>query len=168
MALTKVIRAFITVVKHISKAINSAGGFVLLLMMFLTAMDVLLRYIFNRPISGSYEITEYMMAIVVSSGLAYCAVVKGHVVVDLIISRFPSRVQAILNSVHLLVSFALFVVITRQSYLYILTMADSNRTSAVLLIPVFPFIAILTIGLGIYTLQLLADLLDTVLEAVKT
>ena len=138
------------------------------MMMLLTAMDVLLRYIFNRPISGSYEISEYMMAIVVSTGLAYCAVVKGHVVVDLVISRFPSRVQAILNSIHLLISFALFVVITRQSYLYILTMKESSITSAVLLIPVFPFIAILTIGLGIYTLQLLADFLDTMLKAVKT
>jgi TRAP-type C4-dicarboxylate transport system permease small subunit len=167
MALTNVIQAFITVVKHISKGINSVGGAILFLMMLLTAMDVLLRYIFNRPITGSYEITEYMMAIVVSSALAYCAVVKGHVVVDLVISRFPSRVQAILNSVHLLISFALFVFVTRQSYLYIFTMAESERTSAVLLIPIFPFIAILTIGLGIYTLQLLADLVDTMHKAVK-
>ena len=39
------------------------------LMMFITAADVLLRYIFNRPISGTMELTSYMMAVVVGFGL---------------------------------------------------------------------------------------------------
>jgi len=38
---------------------------VLLLVMLMTAVDVTLRRLFNRPILGSYEIAEYLMAIMV-------------------------------------------------------------------------------------------------------
>ena len=68
-----------------------AAGFaaaVLTAMMALTGLDVIMRYIFNRPVSGTLEITEFMMAIVIAFGLAYCALQKRHVRIDIVISRF--------------------------------------------------------------------------------
>ena len=46
-----------------AKWINNVASFLLASMMFLTAIDVALRYIFQRPITGTYEIIEFMMAI---------------------------------------------------------------------------------------------------------
>ena len=48
----------------LSWTIHRIGGFILAAMMFLTATDVFLRYIFNRPISGALELNENMLVIV--------------------------------------------------------------------------------------------------------
>ena len=41
------------------------------MMMFLTATDVTLRYLFRQPIASAFELTGLMLAIVVVFGLAY-------------------------------------------------------------------------------------------------
>ena len=41
------------------------AAIVLTAMMFLIMTDVVLRYVFNSPITGSYEIIQYMMAILI-------------------------------------------------------------------------------------------------------
>jgi TRAP-type C4-dicarboxylate transport system permease small subunit len=129
-------------------------------MMFLTAMDVLLRYFFNRPISGAMELTEYMMVILVSLGLAYCGFVKGHVSVEVLTSRFSPKVQSILNCITYFLSFVFFLLVTWQSIKYIRLTFKSNLVSAVLHIPTFPFIAVLALGSLVFSLVLLADFLD--------
>jgi len=155
------------VVNLISRAINRVAGGILVVMMFLTAMDVLLRYIFNRPISGALELTECMMLIVVAFGLAYCAVLKGHVRVELVVERLPQRTQAIINSFTYLLSLGLLLLITRQCIIYMKMMLDSKLTSAVLLIPSFPFVAILALGMAVLLLTLLVDFINFVLQAAK-
>ena len=137
------------------------------MMMFLTAMDVMLRYIFNRPISGALELTEFMMLIVVAFGLAYCAILKGHVKVELVLSRFSPRTQAVINSITYFISLGLFSLITWQCIKYVKLMLDAEMTSAVLLISVFPFVAILALGSVIFSLVLLVDFLDFLSQAVK-
>jgi len=155
------------VVNPLVRIINSVAAGVLAAMMLLTAMDVLLRYIFNRPISGALEITEYMMVTLVGFGLAYCAFVKGLVSVEVVTSRFSTRVQAILNSVTYLLSFGFFSLITWQSIKYIRLMFESNLVSAVLHIPAFPFVAMLALGSLVFSLVLLVQFLDYLSQVVN-
>ena len=49
-----------------------------------TVLDVVLRYVFNRPFSGSLEVTEFAMSVIVFLGIAYCGWVGGHVAVDIL------------------------------------------------------------------------------------
>jgi TRAP-type C4-dicarboxylate transport system permease small subunit len=167
MWLNTVTHSLNRVVNPLVRILKSVAAGILAVMMFLTATDVLLRYIFNRPLSGTLELTEYMMVILVGFGLSYCAFVKGLVSVEVVTSRFPPRVQAILNSVTYLLGFAFFSVITWQSILYIRLMCKSNLVSAVLHVPTFPFIAILALGSLVFTLVLLADFLDYLSQAVN-
>ena len=60
-----------------------AGGWVLVALMGYTVLDVVLRYVFNRPFSGSLEVTEFAMALIVFLGIAYCGWIGGHVAVDI-------------------------------------------------------------------------------------
>jgi TRAP-type C4-dicarboxylate transport system permease small subunit len=156
MWLNKVIQSLNRIVHPLVRVTNSVAAVILVAMMFLTAMDVLLRYVFNRPISGAMEITEYMMVILVSLGLAYCAFVKGHVSVEVLTSRFSPKGQAILNC------FTYWQIIK-----YIRLMFKSNLVSAVLHIPTFPFIAILSLGSLAFSLVLLADFLEYLSKTVN-
>jgi TRAP-type C4-dicarboxylate transport system permease small subunit len=136
-------------------------------MMFLTALDVALRYIFNSPITGAYELIEFLMAIVVPFGIAYCGHQGSHVVVDLLIVRLPKRVQAIIGSITAFLTLGLFILITWQNFIYIQEQYRSKLTSAVLLIPVYPFIGIVAAASAVFCLVLLIDFLKFISEAVE-
>lgn len=147
--------------------LHSVGVGVLAAMMVLTASDVTLRYVFNRPIVGSFDLTEYMMAIVVSFSLAYCAFFKGHVSVDIVTSHFPQRAQAIIDSITSLLSTFLFALITWQSFIYMKLLFDSGLKSTVLLIPRFPFAGLVCLGSAFLTVVLVADFLEFLSRAVR-
>jgi TRAP-type C4-dicarboxylate transport system permease small subunit len=144
---------------YVSKCLLTIGIIVLGAMMFLTAIDVILRYIFNRPVPGSYELTQFMMAIVVPFGIAYCAYAEGHVNVDLIITRFSKRVQNILGIITSLFSLGLFILITWQNLKYVKEQFESKLTSAVLLIPVYPFVFLVALGIAVFCLVLFRDIM---------
>jgi TRAP-type C4-dicarboxylate transport system permease small subunit len=167
MWLNKVIHSLNRMVHPLVRIINSVAAAILVAMMFLTAMDVLLRYLFNRPFSGAMELTEYMMVILVSLGLAYCGFVKGHVSVEVLTSRFSPKIQAILNCITYFLSFGFFSLITWQSIKYIRLMFKSNLISAVLHIPVFPFVAVLSLGSLVFSLVLLVDFLGYLSQVVN-
>ena len=167
MWLNKIIHALNRVVNPIVRIINYVAAGVLALMMFLTAADVLLRYIFNRPISGTWELTSYMMAVVVGFGLSYCALVKGLISVEVLITQFSPRTQAFLNCITYFFSFCFFSLVTWQSILYIKLMFESGLVSAVLLIPTFPFIAALALGSLMFTLVILTNFLEYLSQVIN-
>lgn len=167
MWLDKLIHALKSVVIPFVRIINYTAAGILALMMFITAADVLLRYIFNRPISGTMELTSYMMAVLVSFALSYCAQQRGLIAVEIVTSRFSPRVQARFNCVTYFISFCFFLLITWQSIIYIKLMFESNLVSAVLLIPAFPFIAALALGSLVFTLVLMTDFLEYLSQVIN-
>ncbi len=136
-------------------------------MMFLTFADVAGRYVFNKPINGAYELTEYAMAIVIGFGIAYCAVQKGHVTIDLITTRFPKRAQAIIDSVTGFICLGLSVLIVWKYIEFIPDIYHSGRESVILGIPYYPFVAIVTLGLLSLTVVLLTHFIEFIYKAVK-
>ena len=69
-------------IKFTANVFNRVGVFFVLFMMFLTTADVILRRIFNSPIGGVFELTEFMMIVVVGFALGYTQLIKANVNVD--------------------------------------------------------------------------------------
>jgi TRAP-type C4-dicarboxylate transport system permease small subunit len=130
-------------------------------MMFLTAADVAGRYFFNRPISGSMELVEFLMSIIVPFSIAYCAIQKSHVAVELIVDHFPERVRKVLHFFITVPSIGFILLICWQNYLYIFETYDSKLTSAVLQIPAYPFVAPLAIGTAVFAVIMLLQLFES-------
>ena len=156
--LSKKAVSFDRVISSAAHSINIAGVAVLALMMLLTATDVCLRYIFNSPITGAYELTEFLMAIVVAFGLAYTAIKKEHISIDLVISRLPQRTQTVINSTTCFFSVCVFALITWRSILYAEKLRIGEYASQSLLIPVYPFVYVVAFGSAVFCLVLLCDL----------
>ena len=154
------------IVRPLSRIFQGIGSIALVMMMFLTALDVSMRYFFDKPITGSFDLTEYMMVIVISMGLAYCAVEKEHVKVDLVISRFGPRTKAIINTLTGFLSFVLFSLIAWQCIKYIKILYLSKVAYPVLLIPVYPSGVIVACGMVILCLVLLADFLESLAQVI--
>ncbi len=165
--LKKAISYLYKILKPISTVANSIGMVALTAMMVLTAVDVTLRKVANMPIQGSYELVQYMLAITISLGLAYCAIEKSHVNIDLVITRLSKRTQGIINSITGLLSLIFAAIMTWQTCVYITTLAKSGLTSTVLLIPVFPFVGIVAFGIALFTMILLIHFLEFLLEGMS-
>lgn len=155
------------VVRPVSRVIHSVGMSVLAAMVFLTFADVSLRYAFNRPIPGTLGITEYMMVIIISLCIPYCALVKGNVRVDLVVSRFRKRSQVIIGVITGLLGLGLYSLMAWQCFLNIKEQFVVGLVSMVLRIPVFPFAAVVTFGIAVLCLVLLIDFLDLLSQEVR-
>ena len=46
-----------------------AASAILLAMMGLTFVDVIARYVFNRPLAGAFEVTELLLLVLIFAGL---------------------------------------------------------------------------------------------------
>jgi TRAP-type C4-dicarboxylate transport system permease small subunit len=146
---------------------NFAAAGVLAAMMLLTVSDVFLRYSFSRPIIGTTELTEIMMICVAFLGLAWCAVKRGHLKVDLVMAHFSPRIQAIVDSITLLAVLGLCVFITWRSFLESITVMRLGSTSSLLEVPDYPFYFILTFGFAILCVVMVTNLIEVVAKAVK-
>ncbi|MBN1191906.1 MAG: TRAP transporter small permease [Dehalococcoidales bacterium] len=135
--------------------------------MLLTAVDVCMRYFFNRPISGAFDLTEYLMVVVFAFALPYCTIKKGHISVDILMSRFPERVQAVINLVTAPLSLALFSLLVWQTIIATLMQQETGIVSSVLEIPRYPFIGLLFLGYVCFVIVLLADFFKLVSEVGK-
>ena len=137
---------------------------VLGLLMVLTVANVILRDFFDKPIMGTPELSEFMMVLVIFLALAWCAITRKHVKVELIVNRFSPRIQAILNGITLLLTLGVFVIITWQSALESMVVYD---TTSLLRIPHTPFYWIMTFGLGLFCLSIIVLIIENIIEARK-
>lgn len=156
----------------ISRLLNTIGVTVLLVMMFLVAIDVLLRYIFNRPIEGAYEAIEMMMAVVFCYGIAYTQRQKGHVSVNLITAKLSNKKRDIVKSFVSAISLGLFVLMTWQSFLKATVTYHSGETTYGGVgpfghIPIFPFVYLTSVACVAFCLELLVDLVTSLTKAAR-
>ena len=125
-----------------------AGGWVLVLLMAYTVIDVVLRYVFNQPFRGSLEITEFAMSVIVFLGIAYCGWLGGHVAVDIFERPLENPKLRFIPIVLTLVSAGLFAMIAW------LTASDainaSHRISNMMRWPHWPFQTIVALGSAMY------------------
>jgi len=152
------------IISDISRFTGYAATSVIALMMILTVSDVFMRYAFNSPITGTTEISEFMMVIVVFPAFAWCAVVKRHVKVDLILEHFPPRIQAIIDSITMLIALGIYVIITWRSALESM---DVTETSSLLRVGHSPFYWVLTFGFALLCLAVISLIVENVTKAVK-
>jgi TRAP-type C4-dicarboxylate transport system permease small subunit len=53
-------------------------------MMLLTVVDVVARYVFNRPLRGAFEVTELLLVILIFAGLPLVSYAGEHALMDFI------------------------------------------------------------------------------------
>ena len=61
-----------------------AASAILFTMMALTFVDVVARYVFNRPLRGAFEVTELLLLVLIFAGLPLVSHADEHVTMDFI------------------------------------------------------------------------------------
>ncbi len=86
----------------------SVASVTLFSLMAITCVDVIGRYFFNSPLTGSTELTEFFMAILIFSTLPVVTWREEHVVVDLFDSFFTTHMAKVRSTgIHIVSAIAL-------------------------------------------------------------
>ena len=126
-----------------------------------------MRRLWDVPLPGAYELSEFAMGMMVFTTLAYCAVKGLHITVDVVASRFPARTQKILDAFIYFLSWMMMGVISWQLFARAMTIKEGNDTSYILGIQAYPFLFIAGLGCALLTLVFFTQSLDKISETVK-
>lgn len=74
-----------------------AASAILFGMMALTFVDVVARYVFNRPLRGAFELTELLLLVLIFAGLPLVSHADEHVTMDFIDRLLGERGRALLR-----------------------------------------------------------------------
>lgn len=146
-------------VQRCTRYMSYAGMIMLIPMMLITTLDVIVRAVWSRTIPGAIELSSYMMAVFVLSGIAWVQQVKGHVSISMLTSRLSAKVSAFLNVITTLLSIFIIVILTWQGWVVGM---EEKSVSDMLRVPQLPFRMLVPLG-GLFLLfELLFDLSDAV------
>jgi TRAP-type C4-dicarboxylate transport system permease small subunit len=153
----------------VSRVMAIIAACVLAVMMLLTAVDVSGRYFFNKPIVGAWELIGLLLVCAGTWGFAYCQIQKHHIRVTFFFERFPSRLQAIFDSLAYLLGLGACSLICWQSLIMVkeYILLGDKGVSYTLAVVLWPFMLMLAIGAGMLAAQFLVDLLHSLAKAVR-
>jgi TRAP-type transport system small permease protein len=121
-------------------ALASVAGCLLFAMMTLTFIDVVMRYFFNAPIKGGFEVTEMMMAVLIFAGLPLVSRKNEHVTIDAFDRFFPGVVRRVLHLLIQLVCAATLVGMAWLLYRKAVSFAEIGDVTQTLKFPIAPFV----------------------------
>jgi TRAP-type C4-dicarboxylate transport system permease small subunit len=135
------------------------GAVALFIMMLLTAADVAGRYLFNKPILGAFELTEFLVLILIFSFLAHTQAEKTHVSVDLLLGRLPIKWQKVIGFFNHAVCLALMGLFVWMTAVRAMELKEYAEASSNLGIPKYPFACFVVIGFAVLGLEYIRDLI---------
>jgi TRAP-type C4-dicarboxylate transport system permease small subunit len=127
-------------VKLVSSFFNLFASVALMAMIFLTCFDVSMRYFFNRPIGGTYDIVSLLGAVIAAFAMPYTMLKKGHVAVDLVVRTLSPGKQLVIETVTHLVAIGLFLIMVWQCFVLASDMKAAGEVTPTLLLPFYPVV----------------------------
>lgn len=133
----------------------------LILIAVLTTSDVISRSLFDFAIPGTIELVELMLACTVFLGMVYAATKQAHVRVTVLFTRFPKRIQRVLEPIMLFIGAVVFALVSWKLWLSGAGWIASNRHTAMLNVPVGPIKLVTAVAAGVICLILIRDFLHS-------
>ncbi|MGI6412928.1 MAG: TRAP transporter small permease [Syntrophomonadaceae bacterium] len=163
-------RAYKEILKKFCGKCDVLAGLFFFAVMVLVVLNIILRTVFKHPITGAYELVGLLTAVGISLALANCLLNNGHVAVGFFIDRLPVKKQVMVDLVINTVSLIFWSLITWQLFIYGGVILSKGVVSSTALIPLYPFIFLIGIGLLSMSMVIclaLLELLDNALSGLS-
>lgn len=133
--------------------------FSVFIMMCLTTVDAIGRYLLNLPLVGAYEITEkYLMLIAVYLGASYTYRTGSNIRVNLIVGHFPRKLKRVLNIFIQIFSIMYSFLLVVPSFQNLISTYIQKTTLGSINVSLWPAYLSIPIGLFFMALFMLLDL----------
>lgn len=154
------------IVNILDRCFMSIALLCILLIMLLTSIDMLLRWIFHISIPSLFEFTEdYLMVGLVFLSLSYVYSIGGHIRVSFLDKIIPAKIHYISNIVSKLLGCGLFVLIAYEGWLATLQAIEYNEMSSGLIrYPMAPALVLVPLGSALLSVRIVLSIFDGSLQ----
>ncbi len=143
------------------RVLNGIGGVALVAIMLLISGDVISRSLLNAPIDGVFELVEILLAVSVCCGFAYAGVEGAHVTVDFLVDKLGLKTQRKIDIINHFASMTLFALMSWKSFQQSAVLKDTETTTVLLELPVYPYLTIMGTGTGLLAVVYLFRCIDS-------
>jgi C4-dicarboxylate transporter, DctQ subunit len=150
---------FAKAVAGISSFFNMIASAALVLMMVLSCADIFMRYLFNHPITGTYDIVGLSGAVLAAFAMPYTMLKKGHVAVELLVQSLSRGKQLVVETFSHLLGISLFLVLVWQAIVLSRDMKAAGEVTPTLLLPFYPIVYCMALCFFFLSLAILVNLL---------
>jgi TRAP-type C4-dicarboxylate transport system permease small subunit len=135
--------------------------------MLIIVANVISRRLFRSPIPGTVELVEMSGAILLAMAVAYTAKLKGHIMVGVLVERFPPRIQGLVDMVVSSIALYFTYVLARETFVFAARMMARGYSTGYLRLPIAPSIYLVGFGFAMLALVLFRDIVNAVMLVVK-
>jgi TRAP-type C4-dicarboxylate transport system permease small subunit len=147
------------VIRVVSEKLHLLSGMAVIAMMLIMSLDVLFRYVLKTSLLDTLEISSMLLGAVTSLALASVTDQGEHIRFSLLTDRLSTRAQGLANAVTLMISAALFSVLTWQTTIRAISTLRKGEFTGSLQIPLWPGRFLFALGCLLTALVLLTQLI---------
>lgn len=103
------------ILDKLSACITAVGGAAVLLMTLVVLLQVIMRYVFNRPLTWTEEFARYLFIYITFLGAGVLVYERGHLFVEVIFNHLPVKVKYIVQLVIDIIVFSFSVYLAFSS-----------------------------------------------------
>ena len=141
---------------------NLLAGLAILALMMLGVTQIVMRSVFNSPISGYIDLVELSMASMAFLGAAYCQRLGAHIRMEIFIGRLSGRALWLVEAFATLVAIFIIGMLIYYSWGHFMrsyTMGDTTMDAE---LPVWPSKLLVPLAFGIWFVRLLLQLAGSI------
>lgn len=127
-------------------------------MMLLVVANVVGRYLFNKPVTGTLEFTESLLVIIIFLSVALTQYDGGHIRVNLLTRRLPKAWARVLTVIAMLVGAVFFAWCAYAAWNFAVQAYSFNEHEwGEVMFPLWPMKFVVFLGISLLALQFLLD-----------
>lgn len=149
---------------RISQWLLWAGIFFMMVIVFVTGIDVIGGKLFTWRLLGALDIVQLSQAMAMGFGVALALIEGRHVNVEFIVNKLPAAAQKVIGVIINLIGLLLFMLIVWRLSIFGLSFFSTKEATATIYIPVYPFIFALALACVPVCLIFLSNLLKSIFK----
>ena len=150
-------------IEKISYVSGYFAGWILILIIILTMVEVVTRYVWRHPLILCDEFGGYSLFAITFLGLAYCAKEKGHIRITFIVERMPMKMASWLRLATLALALVYAGIASKISWDFLIGSFQRNiKSNSWLMVPLRWPQMVLPIGFTLFSLVLIVQIVKTV------
>lgn len=136
------------------------AGILFFLAMFETVADVTGRYLFTKPVPGTIEIGEAVLAFSIFLSMAYVLMHHRHIRVTVFLERLPPEWRAWLDISAFMVGFLFMFITAWQAFPYAMESYVSKQVGIAFPLPIYPAKFAFFVGCAMFSLQFFIEFIS--------
>jgi len=157
--ISRVTRVFTTTVDKTAILSGYVAAALTILMCLLVFCGVIARYLLHSPLAWRDEISAYLYVVGSILALAYATYLESHVASEMLLTRFPQRVQIGIGALgYILVTACIGLVCYYGTLTTLIYFSREWRSSSIYEFILWPIMAVIPLGFLLFGLQCLSRL----------